>query len=181
MSLPSGPARDLATATSGTFCSYCGGPPLPEQRIGADRVCLRCDLGVLLNAQSGIPPHPGQPFLIARAVGGQISVQAVSRSTEFALRVDERAAVGRPLTHLLVCDLRAALTLERLVAGAAQGETGDTEVEAVAALDGRLWTVRVDACGPPRAALLKLTGPREGVHTLAVCRLRHTVVSGHAS
>jgi hypothetical protein len=142
---------------SHAFCSYCGYPPMGPWRVRAHRVCMRCQMGVVLRAPAGTEPRHDAPFLI---LDRQLAVQAVSRRAEIVLSVDEPAGVGIPLEELLIFDNghcdddEVALVIERAIAGADSSMPFD--LRAVADPDIRLRG-RVTRCGPPPAALLVLT------------------------
>ena len=146
--MPYASRADLSHA----FCSYCGYPPMGPWRVRAHRVCMRCQMGVVLRAPAGAEPRHDAPFLI---VDRQLAVQAVSRHAEVVLSVDEPAGIGTPLGELLICDdVEVALLVELAIARGAP--SSGLELRAVAHPEIRLH-VRVTACGPPPAALLVLT------------------------
>jgi hypothetical protein len=126
-------------------------------RVRAHRVCMRCQMGVVLRASAGAEPHYDAPFLI---LDRQLAVQAVSRHAEIVLSVDEPAGVGIPLEELLICengqcdDGELALLVELAIAGAEASKR--LELCTVANPEIRLLG-RVTRCGPPPAALLVLT------------------------
>ena len=88
---------------SHAFCSYCGYPPMGPWRVRAHRVCMRCQVGVVLKAPVGAEPHHDDPFVI---VNRQLAVQAVSRHAEMALSVEEPAGLDAPLEEFLICTNR---------------------------------------------------------------------------
>ena len=151
--MPHASRADLSHA----FCSYCGYPPMGPWRARAHRVCMRCQLGVVLRAPAGAEPRYDAPFLI---VDGQLAVRAVSRHAEVVLSVDEPAGVGIPLEELLICDNghcddgEVALSVELAIAGAEPSNR--LELRTVADPEVR-FRGRVTRCGPPTAALLVLT------------------------
>ena len=146
--MPHASRSDLSHA----FCSYCGCPPMGRWRTHAHRVCMRCQLGVILRAPAGAEPRYDAPFLI---IDRQLAVQAVSRSAEVVLSVDEPTGVGTPLRELLICDNdEVALVVDLAMAGAEQSD--GLELRTVANPEIRLRG-RVTCCGPPPAALLVLT------------------------
>jgi hypothetical protein len=142
---------------SQAFCSYCGYPPMGPWRVRAHRVCMRCQMGVVLRAPAGAEPRHDAPFLI---LDRQLTVQAVSRRAEVVLSVDEPAGVGIPLEELVIFDNgysdndEVALLIERAMAGAEPSRPFD--LRTVADPEIRLRG-RVTRCGPPPAALLVLT------------------------
>jgi hypothetical protein len=157
---------------SHAFCSYCGYPPMGPWRVRAHRVCMRCQMGVVLRAPAGTEPPHDAPFLI---LDQQLAIQAVSRRAEIVLSVDEPAGVGIPLEELLIfdnghCDDEVALAIERAMAGA--GSSMPFDLCAVANPEIRLRG-RVTRCGPPQAALLVLT-PLTGSRRQPPATLRAT-------
>jgi hypothetical protein len=151
--MPYASRADLSHA----FCSYCGYPPMGPWRARAHRVCMRCQMGVVLRARAGAEPRYDAPFLI---VDRQLAVQAVSRHAEAVLSLDESAGVGIPLEELLICDKghcdngEVALMVELAIAGAEPSNR--LELRTVANPEIRLRG-RVTGCGPPPAALIILT------------------------
>jgi hypothetical protein len=79
---------------SQAFCSYCGYPPMGRWRSLAHRVCMRCEMGMVLRAPPGLAPRFYEPFVI---VDLRLRLEAVSHHAEGMLKVDEPAAVGVPL------------------------------------------------------------------------------------
>jgi hypothetical protein len=139
-----------------TFCGHCGAEPQSELH---GRVCEDCGLGVLLTANIDVAPNVDDPFLI---VDGSLCVCAVSRLGEELLGVDETEAVNRHLSEFLVpadAEAAGADNLMDLVINAAS-ESADPHVAVVRPPDefGIRFRVQVGACGPPRAALLVLSG-----------------------
>jgi hypothetical protein len=151
--MPHAPRADLSHA----FCSYCGYPPMGSWRTRPHRVCRRCEMGVVLQAQSGGGPRYDKPFVI---VDRQLAVQAVSRLAEVALSIEEPAGLGAPLEKFLICNNgghdggELAALVELAFAGAEPSST--LELRTVANPEIRLRG-RVTICGPPRGALLILT------------------------
>ncbi len=151
--MPHASRADLSHA----FCSYCGYPPMGPWRARAHRVCMRCQMGVVLRAGAAAEPRYDDPFLI---VDRQLAVQAVSRHAEVVLSVDEPAGVGIQLQELLICDNghgddgKVALSVELAIAGAESSNR--LELRTVADPEIR-FRGRVTRCGPPPAALLVLT------------------------
>lgn len=146
--MPYASRADLSHA----FCSYCGYPPMGRWRTPAHRVCMRCQLGVILRAPAGAEPRYDAPFLI---IDRQLAVQAVSRNAEVVLSVDEPTGVGMPLRELLICDDgEVALLVELAMSGAEQSD--GLELRTVANPEIRLRG-RFTCCGPPPAALLVLS------------------------
>jgi hypothetical protein len=139
------------------FCSYCGYPPRGLWRAPAHRVCMRCEMGVLLEAPAGEGPRYDDAFVI---VDRRLAVQAVSRLAEMALSIEEPAGLDAPLEDFLICnhddhdrDELAAL-VELAFAGAEPSNRID--LRAVSRPEVR-FQGRVARCGPPPGALLVLT------------------------
>jgi hypothetical protein len=139
-----------------TFCGHCGAEPTTDVH---GRVCEDCGLGVLLTANADAAPGIDDPFMI---VDGSLCVCAVSRVAEELLGVDETRAVNRHLSEFLVpadAEAAGAHNLMDLVISAAS-ESADTSMAVVRPPEefGIRFRVQVGACGPPRAALLVLSG-----------------------
>ena len=142
---------------SHAFCSYCGYPPMGRWRDCAHRVCMRCQMGVVLRAPEGAEPRHDDPFLI---VDRELAVQAVSRKAELVLSVDEPASLGVPLDELVIScngDQESAKLAELVeLALAGVQPTSTLDLLSAANRDIRLG-VRVTSCGAPPGALLILT------------------------
>lgn len=142
---------------SHAFCSYCGYPPMGPWRVRAHRVCMRCEMGVVLKAPPGAAPRYNDPFVI---VDRQLAVQAVSRRAEVALAVKEPAGLHAPLEEFLICENgdhdrgELAALVELVFAGTEPSDR--LELRTVVNPKVRLQ-VRVTSCGPPAGALLILT------------------------
>jgi hypothetical protein len=152
------------------FCSYCGCPPMGPWRVRAHRVCMRCQMGVVLKAPAGTEPRYDDPFVI---VDRKLAVQAVSRRAEAALSVEEPAGLDAPLEEFLICNDgdhdrgELAALVELAFAGAEPSNT--LELRPVANPETRLQG-RITSCGPPLGALLILTPL--AVHATASARGR---------
>ncbi len=144
--LPADGRRELAH-----FCGHCGAPPVT---MPTPRVCGRCGLGVMLEADSALAPKPGAAFLL---VDRALTVCGLSGAAEAILCVTEVEAVNRPLTEFLVPAEAGASTHDfvALIIGAT-AHAHDGEVTIVRPPDefGVRYRVRVGACGPPQGALL---------------------------
>ncbi len=142
---------------SHAFCSYCGYPPMGPWRVRAHRVCMRCQMGVVLKAPAGAEPRYDDPFVI---VDRKLAVQAVSRRAEAALSVEEPAGLDAPLKEFLICNNgdhdrgELAALVELAFAGAEPSNR--LELRTVASPEIRLEG-RVTSCGPPPGALLILS------------------------
>lgn len=146
------PRADLSQA----FCSYCGYPPMGLWHGSGRRVCMRCEMGVVLQAPAGLAPRYDDPFVI---VDRELAVQAVSRRAEAALSIEEPAGLDEPLEEFLICNRdhdwgELAALVDLAFAGAEPSRR--IEVRAVANPETRL-EARVTGCGPPEGALLVLT------------------------
>jgi hypothetical protein len=141
---------------SQAFCSYCGYPPMGRWRSLAHRVCMRCEMGMVLHALPGLAPRFYEPFVI---VDPHLRLQAVSRRAEVLLTVDERAAADVALAEFLVCRTDPdQIDLAGLVERAVRGSRVATRVELRTIGDPAVEVVaRLAGCGPPPAAVLILT------------------------
>jgi hypothetical protein len=138
------------------FCSRCGYPPMGRWRSLTHRVCMRCQMGMVLRAPPGLQPRFYEPFVI---VDQQLRLQAVSHRAEVMLQIDEPAVVDVPLATFLECrNPRDELDLADLVRRAVEGSRLATRVELRTIDDPAIEVVaRVAGCGPPAAAVLILT------------------------
>lgn len=148
---------------SKAFCSYCGYPPMGPWRLRAHRVCMRCQMGMVLRAPPNAQPRFDEPFLI---VDERLIVQAISHRAERLLMVNEPDGFGVSLEEFLVSTngdadgLTLALMAERAIAGDAT--RGSLELRTVR--DPAICHVgRVVGCGPPPAALLILGAPKPDI------------------
>jgi PAS domain-containing protein len=143
------------------FCGHCatvtpeGYAPSPSTRV-----CLSCNLGLLLETRSDIVPTSQDAFLV---VDSALLIQAVSRRAETLLDITEAATVDHPLVHLLEPADAEASEPSRLAAAVTSAMHDDEPVDTFV----RPWNtfgVRMRAtvapCGPPRAALVVLNRPR---------------------
>lgn len=144
--MPHASRADLSRA----FCSYCGYPPMGRRRDRAHRVCMRCQMGVVLRAPEGAEPRHDDPFLI---VNRELAVQAVSRNAELVLSIDEPASLGFPLEQFLICcnGDRDGDKLAQLVEAAFAGfqPSSTLEILSVANSEIRLGSL---AAAPPGSA-----------------------------
>jgi hypothetical protein len=155
---------------SQAFCSYCGYPPMGRWRLLDHRVCMRCEMGMVLRAPPGLAPRFYEPFVI---VDLRLRLQAVSHHAEGMLKVDEPTAVDAPLAEFLVCCTdRDQIDLPGLVERAVSGSRLAARVELRTAGEPPIEVVaRVAGCGAPPAAVLILTPlrtPRSGRRHRAV-------------
>ena len=141
---------------SQAFCSHCGYPPIGRWRSLTHRVCMRCEMGMVLRAPPGLAPRFYEPFVI---VDADLRLQAVSRRAEVILKVDEPAAVDVPLAEVLVCRTdQDQIDLAALVARVVSGSRLATRVELRTVGDPAIEVVgRLAGCGRPPAAILILT------------------------
>lgn len=142
------------------FCGHCGAqaavtpPPI-------SRVCERCALGLMLEADADTAPRTGEPFLVVDVDG---VVRALSREAERRLGARERDVVDRPLDELLApagVGPGAERALADAIADAAarSGPAARRLLVRPANVLGVRVPIRVGHCGPPRAALLVLELP----------------------
>jgi hypothetical protein len=131
--------------------------------LRAHRVCMRCQMGMVLRAPPNAQPRFDEPFLI---VDERLIVQAISHRAERLLMVNEPDGFGVPLEEFLVSTngdadgLTLALMAERAIAGDAT--RGSLELRTVR--DPAICHVgRVVGCGPPPAALLILGAPKPDI------------------
>jgi hypothetical protein len=148
-------SNSVPVKLSQTFCSYCGRPP-KDTVERTSRVCVNCELGMILRAPEGDAPRPRDPFLI---VDDKLTVQAISRSAEKALGVAEPDGVCELVEEFLrPADGKrertdVAMLLELAAAGVPRADT--VELSSVNE-PRRRFRGRVTSCGHPRAALLVL-------------------------
>lgn len=139
------------------FCGHCGHVSGGHPMDRSSRVCLRCELGLLVAAAASLAPGPDDAFLF---VDGTLSVCGLSGRGEELLGVGEAQAVNRHVTELLVPADAEASGPEALVnllvhAARGDGELHDVVVRPTAEYGIRHWA-RIGPCGPPRAALIVL-------------------------
>jgi hypothetical protein len=142
---------------SQAFCSYCGYPPMGPWRSRAHRVCMRCQLGIVLRATPNQQPHIDDPFLI---VNQALLVQAISHRAEDVLRVKEPDAVGGSVADLLCVPGRhdGTVAMAAMVDQAIAGEPTPAKLEVRTVRKPAVRLVgRLARCGPPPAALLILS------------------------
>jgi hypothetical protein len=136
------------------FCSYCGYPPPGRSRIRTHLVCVRCQLGSVLQTIPGAEPHFDEPFVI---VDEELTVRSVSLQAEAVLLVSEPQSFGAPLESFLISECaedELAAQIARAVAGTP--ERAALELRTAGEPEVR-FRARVSSCGPPAAALLVLT------------------------
>lgn len=162
-------AFDDAVAWS-WFCGHCAAPsPGGDAPAPNARVCRSCGLGLLLETREDAAPGPDDAFLV---VDASLRVHALSERAEELLGVREDLVVNRPLAELLVpADVEGPRHSE--IAGAVADAVGSGDRPSYSFV--RPWNTygvrvraRIVACGPPRAALIVLEGPRSGrLHAVA--------------
>ena len=141
---PLPPERDQAY-----FCTHCGEPPSAEP---PQRVCDRCGLGVVLQADAGLAPSPGAAFLV---VDDQLRVCGLSAAAEDLLHVSEINAVNRPLGEFVVAANGSSQDLVSLMLSHGPDDgTGTPVVVRPPSEFGVRYGARVGHCGPPRGGLL---------------------------
>jgi PAS domain-containing protein len=141
-----------------SFCSHCGrGAASLDART---RICVRCELGLILQTERGLAPSPGDAFVVTDA---DLLICAVSAGAERLLGSDEPAIIHRPLGEHLAGVERDQYGRERLselLRGAAARPIGVVQtVVGLPARAGEHYAARLGACGPPAAALLVIEGP----------------------
>jgi PAS domain-containing protein len=145
------------------FCGHCAAPaPKDEAPAPTARVCRSCGLGLLLETRREIVPSERDAFLV---IDSALLVQAMSRRAQTLLALTEEQAVNRPVAELLVpadAEAQASTGFASAIADAARG--AEQPVSAIV----RPWNTfgvrmraRIAPCGPPRAALVVLQGPRD--------------------
>ncbi len=149
------------------FCTRCGHPddPLdrgadgqavaepPKRRITGERICRRCEMGLMLSCSRDALPGAAASFLI---VTFELLVSAVSQEGE-KLFGREQGVVGRPVLELLTSPMGDD-QLARHV-GMASQRSSEPYVMPVRLLSAKARKVgtmaaRIATCGPPRAALV---------------------------
>ena len=150
------------------FCSRCGHPSEdPPGRVGRflrNRICQRCEMGLMLSCSRDALPGTAAAFII---VTFELLVSAVSEAGE-AIFGAEQSRVGTPLLDLLTSPL-GDHELTRHVNQAAHSPTESVVLPVrLASQDaaGRVGTMaaRVATCGPPRAALITVEPSEFGRH-----------------
>ena len=144
------------------FCGYCGVHASPDAlESGKSRVCEHCRMGLLLSAEGGLAPTPGDAFLVVDEV---LAVRALSARAEKLLDVPETAAVNRQVTELLApadTSPQARASLPALLAQARLGgpAAGDQLQVSVRPPDvfGVRYLARIGPCRPGPATLVVLT------------------------
>jgi hypothetical protein len=140
-----------------SFCTHCGRRAVS---IGPRaRICARCELGLMLQADSELAPSPGDAFIV---VDRDLLVCAVSAGAERVLGAREPTLIHATVDQLLrgagETDAEAGeRSLLDLLRAATRGRAAieQTVVSLVdRAADG--FTARLGPCGPPAAALLVL-------------------------
>jgi hypothetical protein len=145
------------------FCGHCGQPPGQTPAGGKpSRVCKRCHLGLILNADAELAPTPADPFLV---IDGSLTICALSQHAERLLDVSETQAINRHVSEFLVpadAEPRPGRDLISVILMALDSEAPAREIVVRPANEFgvRLWA-RIGACGPPSAALLVLADRRD--------------------
>jgi len=133
-----------------------GEPPSP-----AARVCRSCGLGLLLETREDAAPQRRDAFLI---VDSSLCLHGMSEHAEQLLGVREDVAVNRPLSELIVSADAEAGGRGGIAAAIASAIASGEQPRHVFVRPSNTFGVRVRArivaCGPPRAALIVLEGPR---------------------
>jgi hypothetical protein len=145
------------------FCGHCAAPaPGHTPPAPTARVCGSCGLGLLLETRSDSLPGDRDAFLV---IDHALLVQAMSRRAQVLLSVCEEEAVNRPVAELLVPADAEAQGPAGFAAAIAHASQGMDEPASAFVRPWNTFGVRIRAriapCGPPRAALVILQGPRD--------------------
>lgn len=143
------------------FCGHCGQRADTLDIVPSSRVCDRCNLGLLISAETSAAPTREDPFLL---VDGTLSICGLSRKAEDLLLTTESETVNRHITDLLVpADIELAGP-EALVSTIVHAARGEGEIQHVVLRPAREFGIRfwarIAPCGPPKAALLVLADGR---------------------
>jgi hypothetical protein len=150
------------------FCSRCGHPSEdPPGRMGRfvrDRICRRCEMGLMLSCSRDALPGTAAAFII---VTFELLVSAVSEAGEPIFGA-EQELVGTPLLELLTSPV-GDHELTAYVSQAAHSPSEPVVLPVrLASQDAaaRVGTMaaRVGTCGPPRAALVTVEPSEFGRH-----------------
>jgi hypothetical protein len=141
-----------------SFCGHCGHRPHPIAAPQTSRVCGRCGLGLVLQADARLAPRHDEAFLI---VDTSLSVCAMSAEAEALFAIEETAAVNQHVADFLVPADANAPSADNLLAllvevAAGSSETCTTVVRPRQEFGVR-FRARIGPCGSPRAALLVLS------------------------
>jgi hypothetical protein len=139
------------------FCSRCGypseDPPGRAGRFLRDRICRRCELGLMLSCSRDALPGTAAAFVV---VTSELLVSAMSEEGERIFGT-ESSLLGRPALEVVTSPMGDDY-LARHLAHAAQQESESVvlPVRLVAGSTRKLGTMaaRIATCGPPRAALV---------------------------
>ncbi|HWF56105.1 MAG TPA: PAS domain-containing protein, partial [Solirubrobacteraceae bacterium] len=145
-----GNGHDLSRA----FCAHCGRAPTRRvTRGGSPRLCERCSVGAILEAEPAAAPD-GEPFII---VDSSLRIAAVSERAEDLFSVYEHDARGRPVTDFVLRGDRHDRDAVNFVVAIADCFSSSK----VHMAPGRLRhrpnlpvMLRIGACTSPRAALV---------------------------
>jgi hypothetical protein len=140
-----------------SFCSYCATRP-GDGMDESSRVCLSCNMGLLLRAPEGAAPDAHQAFLV---VDDLLKVRGLSRTAERLLHVTETAAIDRSIGAILeVADApEEPFRGSSFTAALASATHGGAITEMALRLQGSFgvrWWARIAPCAPGRAALVTL-------------------------
>jgi len=140
------------------FCGHCGHVSDGHPSDRHARVCLRCELGLLVAAAPGLAPGPDDAFMF---VDGTLSLCGLSARGEELLDIGEAQAINRHITEFLVpadAETSGPEALVNLIVHAARGDDAvhDVVVRPTAEFGIRHWA-HIGSCGPPRAALIVLS------------------------
>jgi hypothetical protein len=139
------------------FCARCGypseDPPGRAGRFLRDRICRRCEMGLMLSCSRDALPGTAAAFLV---VTFELLVSAVSEAGEKIFGA-EPSLLGTPALEVVTSPMGDDY-LARHLAYAAQHESEPVvlPVRLVAGSTRKVGTMaaRIATCGPPRAALV---------------------------
>jgi hypothetical protein len=153
--LPGSPGREKERPIR--FCSRCGhpseDPPGRAGRFLRDRICRRCEMGLMLSCSREALPGTAAAFVV---VTYELLVSAVSEAGEKIFGT-EQTVIGQPVLEVVTSPMGGDY-LARHLGHAAQtaSEPVVLPVRLVAGPTQKVGTMaaRIATCGPPRAALV---------------------------
>jgi hypothetical protein len=151
------PLEEHPRSEQAPFCGHCGVHPATPLSSGGSRVCRDCGLGLILEADVEVAPHPGDAFLV---FDGYLSVCAVSSVAEQLLAMTEMDLVTRHISEVLIpADVEAQST-SNLASAVMWAAHGDDVIRRMfvrpASTFGVRLSARIASCGPANAALVVL-------------------------
>jgi hypothetical protein len=153
--MPGAPGREKERPIR--FCSRCGhpseDPPGRAGRFLRERICRRCEMGLMLSCSREALPGTAAAFLV---VTFELLVSAVSEAGE-KIFGGEQAVIGKPVLEVVTSPMGDD-HLARHLGHAAQTASAPVvmPVRLVAGSPSQVGTMaaRIATCGPPRAALV---------------------------